>query len=334
VISVISVIVPVYNVEKFLSRCIDSILAQTFTDFECILVDDGSPDRCPEICDAYAARDERILVIHQVNGGTAAARQAGVNSAQGTLISFVDSDDWIEPNALELLYNKQQETDAYVVMGGVTVLYEWNRHSVYFSEIPEDENMLMWLFRDAGPRGHLWGKLYKKALFDTCWIPDFNFGEDCVVIVQLLTKLIPHNVQMLQSLIYNYDRSGNGITKQVKMRREYRSFSEYPPSRYCVWVEQYLDETKQDEQIKSLFKFWILNEIITYIRVNTKITKTEIAWLYSKYYINCDQKNIMRIDKRILIPLLYRSFLLGRCYIFILEKLGILYRAFRQQIRR
>jgi hypothetical protein len=235
---------------------------------------------------------------------------------------------------LELLYNKQQETDADVVMGGLRVLYEWGSHSVYFPEILKDKNMLAWLFRDVGSRGHLYGKLYKKSLFATYWIPDFNFGEDFVISIQLLTKIRSYDIQILQSLIYNYDCRGNGVTKQVKKRKEYSSFSEYLPSRYCIWVEQYLNATGQDEQIKSLFKFWMLNDIIAYIRVNTRITKTEIAWFYSKYYINCDQKNMMRIEKRILIPLLYRSFLLGRCYIFILDKLGILYRTFRQQIRK
>lgn len=100
----ISIIVPVYNVEKYLKRCIDSILTQTFTDFECILIDDGSPDNCPAICDEYAKADKRIKVIHQENKGVSAARNAGLDTAKGEWIGFVDSDDWIEPNMYEILY--------------------------------------------------------------------------------------------------------------------------------------------------------------------------------------------------------------------------------------
>ena len=94
----ISIIVPVYQVEKYLNECIDSILAQTFTDFELILVDDGSPDNCPALCDAAAKRDSRVRVIHKQNGGVSTARNAGLDAAQGNWIAFVDSDDTVEPS--------------------------------------------------------------------------------------------------------------------------------------------------------------------------------------------------------------------------------------------
>ncbi len=100
----ISIITPVYKVEKYLRKCIDSILAQTFTDFELILVDDGSPDNCPVICDEYAAKDLRIKVIHKKNDGVYTARNDGLDAAQGDYIGFVDSDDWINPNMYEVLY--------------------------------------------------------------------------------------------------------------------------------------------------------------------------------------------------------------------------------------
>ena len=92
----ISIIVPVYKVELYLEKCINSILNQTFKDFELILVDDGSPDRCGEICDEYAKKDNRIVVVHKENGGQASARNVGLDIARGDYIGFVDSDDWIE----------------------------------------------------------------------------------------------------------------------------------------------------------------------------------------------------------------------------------------------
>lgn len=99
----VSVIVPVYKSERFIRKCVDSILAQTYEDFELILVDDGSPDRCGEICENYARHDERVRVIHKPNGGVSSARNADIKQANGEWLAFVDSDDWIIPDYLETL---------------------------------------------------------------------------------------------------------------------------------------------------------------------------------------------------------------------------------------
>ena len=113
----ISIIVPIYNVEQYLKRCVDSILAQTFKDFELILVDDGSPDSCPFICDEYARIDSRIKVIHKANGGLSDARNAGLEMAMGNYIAFVDSDDWIASDTYEYLYELIKKNKADVVSG-------------------------------------------------------------------------------------------------------------------------------------------------------------------------------------------------------------------------
>lgn len=115
----ISVIVPVYNVEDYLPKCLDSILAQTYQNLEIILVDDGSPDRSGEICDQYAERDSRVAVIHKANGGVCAARNVGLDAATGEMIGFVDSDDWIEPDMYEVLLEKMQEHGADIVQSGM-----------------------------------------------------------------------------------------------------------------------------------------------------------------------------------------------------------------------
>ena len=107
--ALISVIVPVYNVEKYINRCIESVLAQTYRNFELILVDDGSPDNCGAICDDYASKDRRIRVIHKENGGVSSARNAGLDSAGGDYILFVDSDDYITPEHIELLIPVESE---------------------------------------------------------------------------------------------------------------------------------------------------------------------------------------------------------------------------------
>ena len=108
----ISIIIPVYKVEQYLEACVDSILKQTYRNLEVILVDDGSPDKCGEICDRYVAQDERVRVIHKANSGVARARNDGIEIATGDYISFIDSDDWIAENAYEVLYNGLKESDA------------------------------------------------------------------------------------------------------------------------------------------------------------------------------------------------------------------------------
>lgn len=122
----ISVIVPVYNVESYIHRCIDSILNQTYVNLEIILVDDGSPDNCGQICDEYAQKDNRIIVIHQSNGGLSVARNAGLNKCTGKYIGFVDSDDCIHPEMYERLYKdicKYQVRLAFVILICVEVRF-------------------------------------------------------------------------------------------------------------------------------------------------------------------------------------------------------------------
>ena len=109
----VSVIVPIYNIESYVRRCIDSLLKQSMRDIEIILIDDGSIDRCGEICDEYAALDERIRVIHQINKGLSDARNAGLDVATGKYIMFVDGDDWMEPDLAENLYNKATPNERY-----------------------------------------------------------------------------------------------------------------------------------------------------------------------------------------------------------------------------
>lgn len=115
----VSVIAPVYNVEKYIDRCIKSVLGQTLRDIELILVDDGSPDDCGKICDGYAATDSRIKVIHKENGGVSAARNDGLSIATGEYVIFVDSDDWVEPDACEVMYQSAKNNNADIVIGDI-----------------------------------------------------------------------------------------------------------------------------------------------------------------------------------------------------------------------
>lgn len=123
--SMLSVIVPVYKVEPFLKRCVDSIIHQTYKNLEIILVDDGSPDNCGAICDEYANKDDRIKVIHKENGGQSSARNVGIAIAKGDYIAFVDSDDWIDSDMYETLIGLAEKYDADIAEGSYRFYRPW-----------------------------------------------------------------------------------------------------------------------------------------------------------------------------------------------------------------
>ena len=191
----ISVIVPIYRVEKFLPQCIESVLNQTFTDFELILVDDGSPDRCPAICDEAAERDARVRVIHQANQGLSAARNAGIEAARGAWLSFVDSDDYIAPQFYEKLYQTAQRTDADCVMCSVQNVDESGKpiDSALMrvaDEVKTGREVLRKIGRDdVTPYLTAWNKLYRRKLFNTLRYPAGRQNEDVFVFAELFCQV-------------------------------------------------------------------------------------------------------------------------------------------------
>lgn len=191
----ISVIVPIYRVEKFLPQCIESVLNQTFTDFELILVDDGSPDRCPEICDETAKRDARVRVIHQANAGLSAARNAGIEVAHGEWLGFVDSDDYIAPQFYEKLYQTAQRTDTDCVMCSVQNVDESGKpiDSALMrvaDEVKTGQEVLRKIGRDdVTPYLTAWNKLYRRKLFNTLRYPSGRQNEDVFVFAELFCQV-------------------------------------------------------------------------------------------------------------------------------------------------
>lgn len=177
----ISIIVPIYKVESYIEKCIDSILNQTFTDFELILVDDGSPDRCPQICDEYAKKDGRIKVLHKENGGLSDARNAGIEIATGKYIAFVDSDDYVAPDMYEKLYKLIESNDcdmaicrAVIVKEQEEPVYE-DAESVQVMD-GDTANYQMIYKRLFGVNA--WNKLYKRELFNNIRFPKGLLYED------------------------------------------------------------------------------------------------------------------------------------------------------------
>ena len=179
----ISIIVPDYKVEKYLERCVESLLSQTYQNLELILVDDGSPDRCPESCDAYAKKDERIRVIHQNNAGLSGARNAGIDVAKGEYLAFVDSDDYIASDFIQSLYELLQETGCAIgqcrfayVQG--EPLKKDNNSSVHIYRGESLMERLYGLEEEATYFVVAWNKLYKRELFQEIRYPLGRIHED------------------------------------------------------------------------------------------------------------------------------------------------------------
>lgn len=190
----ISIIVPIYKVEEYLSRCVDSIISQTYQNIEVILVNDGSPDNCGLICDAYSEEDKRIKTIHKTNGGLSDARNAGLKIAKGDLITFIDSDDWIKPNYIEELYKLQHKTKADIVISNFkkvsnddSKILEKKNEVYQFSGI--EALTQKYEFNNFGTQlVTAWGNLYKKRLFYDIVFPVGRIHEDEFVTYKLLYK--------------------------------------------------------------------------------------------------------------------------------------------------
>ena len=211
----ISIIVPVYNVEQYLPRCIESILAQTFRDFELILVDDGSPDNCGVICDEYAKEDNRIHVIHQENGGLSAARNAGIDwafsNSDSTWISFIDSDDWVHCKYLEALLGAVQKNDVLVSIS------EYERTS---GENPRVDGSWLspqiWKVEDYFINNNTnaviaCGKLFSKTCFKKIRFPVGKVHEDEFTTYKLL--FMSTQVAVIHAPLYAYFVNANGISE-------------------------------------------------------------------------------------------------------------------------
>ncbi len=187
----ISVIVPVYNVEKYLGKCIESIMAQTYQNLEIILVDDGSADKSGEICDEYARRDLRIRVIHNENGGVSVARNTGIRQAAGEYIGLVDSDDYIDPDMYQTLYDLILKHDAQISMCDVYEVYEGSdplQREDIRDFCVDSEGAVKIVVDGLVNCAYSVNKLYKKELFDGLEFPQGKIFEDARIMPYLLSK--------------------------------------------------------------------------------------------------------------------------------------------------
>lgn len=216
----ISILVPVYNVEKYLRRCVDSILAQTYRDYEIILLDDGSTDRSGAICDAYAAEHDCIRVIHQKNAGVSQARNVLLAAARGEFITFLDSDDSLKPKCLETLLRDLRETGADISIcswcevseEGICTEITWDRKDEGFRIWTTEEAMKHLLYQESIDT-NLWGKLYRREVLKDVVFPVGKAYEDLAVLYQVFLKA--NGICYRPEALYRYTSNTKGISQST-----------------------------------------------------------------------------------------------------------------------
>ena len=229
----ISIIVPVYNVEPYLRRCLDSILAQTFTDWECILVDDGSKDGSGAICDEYAEKDFRFRSIHKENGGVSSARNKGIEVAMGEWIYFSDADDELDENGLKILSEGTKKSSAFVMAGyrkysesgeAVEICYRRVNKQIPVIEALHD----IYIPTDFSFQGYLWCKLFKSKVIKhnrISFCEEVSFNEDQLFVIQYLCVFAEQEIVSYSTeAVYNYWLRGSSAMG-VMNRKYNKSFS-------------------------------------------------------------------------------------------------------------
>ena len=221
----VSIIIPVYNVEKYLDKCIASVVNQTYQNLEIILIDDGSPGNCPAICDAWKSRDPRITVIHQQNCGLSVARNEGLKLASGEFIGFVDSDDWLEPQMVEILLTALQETEADIAVCNYQIETEESKATQIKTKSPgrkqyTPEEALTKIFKWQGfICNFVWNKLYQRTVISDIVFPAGKLHEDVP-----WTAAVIGNSKVIVSIdcsLYHYLNRSDSLTRdgQYKLRR-------------------------------------------------------------------------------------------------------------------
>ena len=268
----ISIIVPVYNVEKYLEKCILSIIHQTYTDLEIILIDDGSPDRSGSMCDVFARKDPRIKVIHKTNGGVNSARNAGLALATGDYIGLVDSDDHLEPDMYELLITTMVDNNAdismcghYIEKNGMITACVRNDGS---TQIMTKEEAVRAVLIDKEIRSYVWDKLYKRKLFENFQYPNIAYLDDLAATFLLMEKA--QTVAISNRSKYFYMQNPLGMTSNLTNLKLYHAFLAYA-RRQPLIEEKYRDLIDMNIAILCTIGINVLNRIIRAGEHNTTL---------------------------------------------------------------
>lgn len=211
----ISVIIPVYKVEQYIRKCVDSVIEQTYDNLEIFLVDDGSPDKCGEICDEYARKDKRIIVIHKENGGLSDARNVALDVATGDYVMFVDSDDWIKKETCDFLIRTIQKQSVDIVCFGLAEILPSGKIAKYIKAehsrfLTKSEAIRLLVSYGGGVGNYAWNKIYSRHLFEDVRYPKGKIYEDNGTTYKLFHKA--NAIYVIDKVCYNYQLRSTSIS--------------------------------------------------------------------------------------------------------------------------
>lgn len=310
----VSIVVPIYKVEQYLNQCIDSLIKQTYENIEIILVDDGSPDGCPKICDEYKKIDQRIKVIHKKNGGLSDARNVGLESATGIFICFVDSDDYVEKTFIEELINAIKKNKTKISQCGIK--YVNNNGKVLFNKGYNEDSVFSGIkMIEDQYYGHdienvvAWNRLYDIKLFKNIRFPKGKIHEDEYTTYKLFYD--QKNVAVIKSNLYNYRQSDNSIMRSsfnikrmdildgleekmlfFKQRKEdklyYLTVSKFLACVRFIYInvfKYYPDKKELLKELKNSYnKYYKISKKYKSISISTKI-KNYLFYIAPHFYI-------------------------------------------------
>ncbi len=280
----ISVIVPIYKVEKYLKKCVESILEQTYSNLDIILVDDGSPDNCGDIIEEFRKKNERIRTIHQKNGGLSDARNSGIKIAKGKYIVCIDSDDWIEKNMIEVLYKDIINTNSDISvcefveeddLQNILSTKKYNNEIIEFSS----KEALKSLIKQDILTNHAWNKLYKASLFEGIEYPKGQLMEDVSTTYKLFEKA--NKIVYQNTSLYHYIQRGTSILGNITEKRiNDQEFAFFDRNKYLM--EKY-SEFKEIIELDNMYNVKTLYFLAILGGYKNLYNSTKYAEYYAKY---------------------------------------------------
>ena len=294
----ISVIIPIYKVEQYLDECVESIIKQTYKNLEIILVDDGSPDGCPQMCDEWARKDERIRVVHKKNGGLSSARNEGLDVATGEYVSFVDSDDFIATDALRSLYERFHGDEGIGIVSGMIYRYQdgntcnFKRAWMLNEEkiIPAKDFLLETMSQKTSYT--VWNKLYKREILDGVRFREGRNNEDTLFMYDLGKRMRGLNVSMVEipKYVYYYRYRENSICKTSKVPLAIDILGNLElMMQDCGQSDRQLFDVLYEQYAKTLFIFvdsLILNPVwkpLYFKKYQAKLRKLPLGFIRKKF---------------------------------------------------
>ena len=282
----ISIIIPVYNVEKFLKRCLDSVINQTFTDIEIILVDDGSKDSSGKICDKFKSKDNRIKVIHKENGGMSSARNAGLKICEGDYIFFIDSDDWLaDENVIQDFYETALKNDADFVYARINTATDERSYASKYVKKYRDVRLH---FLSNPYYLAAWNKLYSKNLKELLLFTEGRVNEDVDIIPIVFSRA--RKVSLLDRCTYNYYKNQNSITRSNFSEKRFDMFKSVNHA-----IENF-NGTKTETKVfkENLFGFQLFTVYIEILKKTSNVERKEYLINYLKKIREYSFKNFYR----------------------------------------